>query len=101
MSEKALLLAMLFYLTDGTVKGITRLHKLVFLVQKEVGLGSFDFKPSKYGPWSPELEEDVRWLVSRGLIAVDEKQDPAYELLKERPVKIFKASHELIRLITV
>jgi len=57
------LLRLLFYVTGGTVEGTTRLQKIVFLVQKELGLGGFRFIASKYGPWSKELENLVQELI--------------------------------------
>ena len=42
------------------------MQKMVFLVQKELGIGGFKFTASKYGPWSKELEELVLELAKRG-----------------------------------
>ncbi len=95
--DKASLLAMLFYLAGGSIKGVTRLHKIVFLIQAEVGMGSFVFEPSKYGPYSQELDSMLRSLMSGGLIAVDEVFDPVYDLLKEKPAKILRALPEFLK----
>ena len=95
--DKAFLLAMLFYLAGGSIKGVTRLHKIVFLIQAEVGIGDFAFEPSKYGPYSQELDSMLRNLVSEGLVAVDEVFDPVYDLLKENPAKILRASLEFLK----
>jgi len=89
------LLAAVFYLAGGKIKGATRLHKLVFLIQQEVGLGRFQFKPSKYGPWSPDLEELVNELETQGLLKAEEVEDDKY---RERPVKIFTATQDLLEI---
>ncbi|MEN3050184.1 MAG: hypothetical protein ABC585_08015, partial [Candidatus Methanosuratincola petrocarbonis] len=39
--------------------GKTRLQKLTYLVQVEVGLPIYDFKKHYYGPFSRELENDI------------------------------------------
>jgi len=87
------LLAAVFYLAGGRIKGATRLHKLVFLIQQEVGLGRFQFQPSKYGPWSPDLEELIGKLEAQGLLKAEEVEDNKY---RERPVKIFTAAPNLL-----
>ena len=50
MLSKLETLAVILYLTGGTIRGLTRLHKVAFLIQQEIGIGRFNFKPSKYGP---------------------------------------------------
>ncbi len=58
---------------SGRVEGSTRLQKLAFLANQMIPeLARFDFysdwKPSKYGPFSPTLAEDVDGLESRKLL---------------------------------
>ena len=55
------------------VDGITRLQKLAFLTNELVPnmnrVGFYDdWKPGKYGPYSPSLGNDVDALVTRGLV---------------------------------
>lgn len=87
------LLALLFYVTGGTIEGATRLQKIVFLVQKELGLGSFGFIASKYGPWSKELEDLVQELIRRGELRVEEYEPEEFQ---EHSVKVYKASKSLV-----
>jgi uncharacterized protein YwgA len=57
---------------SGRVEGITRLHKLAFLTKEWVpGMerGFYDdWQPSKYGPFSRSLAEDVDALVANQLL---------------------------------
>jgi len=79
------------------VKGSTRIHKVVFLVEKILGIDVFKFEPWKFGPWSRELEELLRGLEEKGLVKVCvEAPDLASGLLGEAPVRIYEASAELI-----
>jgi len=87
------LLALLFYLAGGVIRGATRLQKIVFLVQRELGLGGFKFTASKYGPWSKELEELVLELAKRGEVTIEEH---LFGEPQERPAKVYKASEPLI-----
>lgn len=63
---------LLIGLEDGGLNGITRLQKLLFLLQKEGGLerfGShFAFIPYKAGPYSPEIYDDLEFLENLGLL---------------------------------
>ena len=58
---------------SGRMDGSTRLQKLAFLASQMVpDLAKFEFysdwRPSKYGPFSPTLSEDVEGLESRELV---------------------------------
>lgn len=53
------------------IGGLTRLQKLLFLLEKEAGLkvkDGFDFKPYKAGPYSSKLYDDLEFLENLGLI---------------------------------
>ena len=73
------------------INGITRLEKLLFLVDKECNYGdaldkTFDFVPYHYGPYSKEVYEAVELLEEAGLIEeqrnfTDSELDRAEELL--------------------
>lgn len=59
---------------DGSISGITRLQKFLFLLQEEAGLkelhdGGFEFEPYKAGPYSPKVYDDLELLENLGLIA--------------------------------
>ena len=86
-------LALLFYVIGGSIEGATRLQKIVFLVQKELGLGGFRFIASKYGPWSKELEDLLQELIRQGRITIKEHESREFQ---ERPVKVYKASESLV-----
>jgi hypothetical protein len=90
------LLALALYLSGGRVKGLTRLHKVVFLLQEEFGLEGYEFTPSKYGPWSRGLAEDVERLAKEGLIRVEEFNDLVYSFMQENPAKLLVASDSLL-----
>ncbi len=51
--------------------GITRLQKLMFLLEREEGIDSidgFEFEPYKAGPYSPQLYDDLEFLENLGYI---------------------------------
>lgn len=59
----------LVYLSEGSLRGRTRLQKLVFLVQmKTSNFLEYDFKKDLYGPCSYKLFKIVDNLVSLGLL---------------------------------
>jgi len=68
------LLAVLFYVVEGVVRGATRIQKTVFLIQQELGIGSFTFAPAKYGPWSSDLADALHELESLGLLHIDREE---------------------------
>ena len=96
MLSKLETLAVILYLASGTIRGLTRLHKVAFLVQQEVGIGRFNFKPSKHGSWSPDLEDLVRYLEEKELLTIKEPEEHTIYNLQERPAKILIAENELL-----
>jgi uncharacterized protein YwgA len=65
------------------VSGITRLEKMIFLLQKETGFSgkaqnNFKFEPWRYGPFSKEIYEDLDLLASLDLIDAEEQHLPRY-----------------------
>ena len=90
------LLALVLYLCGGKVKGITRLNKIVFLLQEEFGLNGYNFSASKYGPWSTKLVDSINELEREGLIRIEEFRDPIYSFMQENPAKIIIASEALM-----
>ena len=52
--------------------GITRLQKLLFLLEEEEGLrpavGGYEFEAYKAGPYSPKLYDDLEFLENLGLL---------------------------------
>ena len=92
------LISAIFYLAGGRVRGSTRLQKVVFLVERVLGLGGLRFEPWRYGPWSRELEKLLKELEGRGLLKVcAESPDLASEFFGESPAKVYEASQDLIR----
>lgn len=71
---------LLFHYADE-VGGITKLQKLLFLLQEETSfMGryeevSFDFKPYHYGPFSDEVYDAVEFLRYMGAIELLEEED--------------------------
>jgi len=64
-------------LRKGTLNGITRLEKLLFLLEHESsfeGIGEFFvFEPHNFGPFSKEVYEAVEFLYGAELIDISEK----------------------------
>jgi hypothetical protein len=67
-------LAALAVAADGKLEGITRFQKLVFLAQRERdGAEPYEFRADDYGPFSPDLYDDIDRLVAADLIDYDEQ----------------------------
>lgn len=74
MNEQLLPLAALAVAADGKLEGITRFQKLVFLAQRERdGAEPYEFRADDYGPFSPDLYDDIDRLVAADLIDYDER----------------------------
>lgn len=58
--------------TNASISGMTRLQKLLFLLEREALIkpanGGFEFEPYKAGPYSPKLYDDLELLENLGLI---------------------------------
>ncbi|KPG44026.1 hypothetical protein [Mycobacteroides immunogenum] len=64
---------------NGEIQGITRLEKLIFLLERETSADSWmtesaDFKPYNYGPFSAKVYRAVDMLEAAGLL-VDSARD--------------------------
>lgn len=84
------------------VQGMTRLQKLLFLMQKEAGLENlpptgtegYRFRPFDYGPFTPEIYEDIDVFEQLGIVKVEpapHMEDPdarvrAREALEGKPI---------------
>lgn len=54
--------------TDG-VDGATRFQKLVFLGQEEESFPDhYEYRPDRFGPYSPGLDTDLRWAMAKGYV---------------------------------
>jgi len=77
------------------IEGITRLQKLIFLLNQGKGPNSlveiakeYDYKADKMGPYTHSLREDLDALISLGLVGTerlrylisDDKDDPDYDV---------------------
>jgi uncharacterized protein YwgA len=77
------------------IEGITRLQKLIFLLNQGKGPNSlveiakkYDYKADKMGPYTKSLREDLDVLISFGLVGTerlrylisDDKDDPDYDV---------------------
>lgn len=63
---------------SGTVRGITRLQKLVFLASIEGKIGDYlGFTEYKYGPWSQVLQNMTHNLTEWGHLDCEEEEMPA------------------------
>lgn len=69
MSNKLIPLAFLYTKNRDSIEGATRFQKLVFLAQEEGELPEkYSYHADKFGPFSPELHEDLTHLQEKGLI---------------------------------
>lgn len=79
VSRKTLLLLLLGLDQDGglegCVNGVTRLQKLLFLLEREDHVApeqnGFEFEAYKAGPYSPKLYDDLELLENLGLIQTE------------------------------
>ncbi|MFZ8809850.1 MAG: hypothetical protein ACO2PN_17330 [Pyrobaculum sp.] len=94
--EKRNAIAMVFYLAGGVVRGLARLQYVVYLLQKEAGLGGFWFEPRRFGPWSIELERALATLEQEGLLTVKLEEPGPADALGERPLRVYVASQALV-----
>ena len=80
IKNKSHLILALLYASDSekelqSIEGITRLEKLLFLINQEDKLtswksnDSFNFKPYLMGPFSSEIYDEVDFLESLGLVS--------------------------------
>jgi hypothetical protein len=75
---------------------LARLQYVVFLLQKEVGLGGFWFEPRRFGPWSMELEGALAALEREGLLSVRLEEPGPADAFGERPLRVYAASQALV-----
>ena len=58
--------------SQGSISGITRLQKFLYLLEMESGVRptgtGFEFQPYKAGPYSPKLYDDLELLENLGMI---------------------------------
>jgi hypothetical protein len=92
------LISVVFYIAGGRIKGLTRLQKTIFLVERILNIGSFNFELGKHGSWSHELERTIKGFEYRGLLRTSiASPDLASKLFGESPAIIYEASQDLIR----
>jgi len=65
------------------VAGVTRLEKMMFILQNETGFSGklrnkFRFENWKFGPFSKEIYEDLDLLASLGLVDAEERELRSY-----------------------
>ncbi len=88
--EDLLLLLLLALSAPGKkVSSVTRLEKMMFLLQKETALSKnlpdkFEFKAWKFGPFSKGVYEALDLLFSLGLVEIEEKELASYVEYTER-----------------
>lgn len=80
------IILIVIYCAGGTIRGMTRLQKILFLLQQEAGLGNFNFVPYKFGPFSREITSLVNTLVNQNLLTI--KSEAEYNFLQESPVQV-------------
>lgn len=76
-------LFLLFYFANE-VKGITKVQKLLFLIEEETNFGhtyrdeiTLDFEGYKMGPFSPEVYDEIEFLINLGAIKKEEIEETA------------------------
>lgn len=86
-----------------TVRGRTRLIKLLFLLKHEMRCDKsspYRFRPGKFGPFSKAIVVDLEELENRKLIKVERKKYPMDEYKEEETMYFYRLrpeSEELIR----
>lgn len=77
-------LTFLLFNYAGEVEGVTRLQKLLFLLQEETEFKNvyenveIEFKPYKYGPFSEQVYDELELLISMGAIEETEAEEADY-----------------------
>jgi len=76
----------------GEVKGKLALHKLIYTLQssRTVDLG-YRFINYSFGPYSKELEDDLKLLASLGLIAEEKKGDALVIRVTRKGMEVVKS----------
>lgn len=87
MNEVEKILVILYHV--NTIKGRTRLQKLLFLLKNKNQLDiDYNFIPYHYGPYSQDLQLDINLLEAADYIQVDHQEDNLYvHLLTDRGIK--------------
>jgi len=76
-------IAFLLFYSVNDLEGLTRLQKLLFLIEEESELSeefsdlSFDFEAYKFGPFSEQVYDEIELLVNMGAVKV---VDPDYDV---------------------
>lgn len=60
--------------TNEKIRGITRLDKLIFLIQKKIEINFYNFVKYDFGPWSGEIQSDIRLLREGDLVDIKEEE---------------------------
>jgi uncharacterized protein YwgA len=84
------ILACIFW-AGGIIKGKTRLQKIIFLLQQELGITIFEFKPYRFGPFSSQLNEIIDSLLNQGLLQM---QKSKFSSLEEKSIEIVSLTNE-------
>lgn len=75
VNDKLLPLGILYATEGEELEGITRFQKLVFLAQRERdGAAPYDFRADNYGPFAPDLYDDIDRLVDAGFVDYHEDE---------------------------
>lgn len=90
--EDTLLLLLLALTEEGAmekVRSITRIEKLMYLLQRETQFSDklgdkFQFRPWKFGPFSREIYDAIDLLESLGLVHTEEQELASYVEYTER-----------------
>lgn len=95
IGKKELLL--LVVALSGRIDSITKLHKIIFLVQEDLCLRLFRFDRFLFGPWSSELQQTLSDLAREKLISIRSEGDGRSILLTERGRKEVGLIYKRIR----
>jgi len=86
MIDPTSVILLTIYFAGGTIRGITRLQKVLFLLQEEADLCKFNFIPYRFGPYSYEVTNLVNSLLSRNILK--KKYVTVFDFLQENPMEI-------------
>ena len=77
LSTRAKTLLYMIFKMGGCINGTTRMEKLPFLLEKELGVNlSYHYTAMPYGPYSTELLDELNLLRAQGLLSISEEVVP-------------------------
>ena len=74
------------------IKGKINIHKIVYSYQVNKGINlGYKFVNYSFGPYSKELEEDIKLLITLGLVSESRKGDGTRIRITEEGIKVLQS----------